>query len=300
MSTRVLVTGASGQVGRDLVDALRGQLPPGGDSNFTPDGTAVSPAEFDVVAVTRTECDVTDSSAVDRTVAQCQPEVVVNLAAYTAVDRAESDEEECFAINATAVGSLAERSRRGDFHLVTLSTDFVFAGDKGSAYVEDDPSGPLNVYGASKLAGEHLCSDGTTIVRTSWVMGARGRNVARTVRDRLVAGGDVSFVSDQRGSPTMAADLARSLITMVRHRPGGVWHLANEGEATWYEVAKEVAILVGRPDHAHSILSSELHPAPAARRPARSDLSTLKWQSAGWEALPHWRDSLARLVPQLT
>lgn len=296
---RVIVTGAAGQVGRDLVDVLGGHRPPGG-GDFLPDGRAVQPGEFDVVALDRDQLDVTSMDAAE-SLRALGADVVVNLAAYTAVDRAESERDQCFAINADGVAHLAAGAARGWYHLVTVSTDYVFDGSKGAAYVEDDDTGPLNVYGASKLAGERACDPSTTVVRTSWVMGARGRNVARLVGERARAGESMRFVDDQRGTPTLAADLASGLVAVVRERPGGLWHLANEGSATWFEVAVEATRLAaGRDDLVTPIGTGDLDPPPPARRPVRSDLSTERWRSAGWVAPPPWREGLGRLVAALT
>ena len=221
--TRVLVTGASGQVGVDLVDILSGAIPLGADATFQPDGQPVGDDEFIVLALSRRDLDVTDRDAVAQAIDVSRPDVIVHLAAYTAVDRAENDVESCYAVNATATESLSIAAHDAGAHLITISTDYVFDGTKGTAYVEDDDANPLNVYGGSKLAGELLCSDEDTVVRTSWVMGVRGKNVLHVIADRAASGANVRFVNDQTGTVTLAADLARALVTMVRQRPGGVW-----------------------------------------------------------------------------
>jgi dTDP-4-dehydrorhamnose reductase len=298
--TRVLVTGAAGQVGVDLIDTLGAHTPPGADPAFQPDDAAVTADEFEVLALTRHDLDITDADAVRRAVATARPDVIVNLAAYTAVDRAESDVAACYAVNEGAVASLSSAAREFGAHFVTVSTDYVFDGRKGSAYVEDDETGPLNVYGASKLAGERACSDADTIVRTSWVMGVRGRNVTQVMARRARSGEHVRFVDDQTGTVTVAADLARALITVIRERPGGLWHVANDSTTTWFEIARFVGQILGRgDDFATAITTSELSPAPVATRPVRSDLSTQKWRREGWHGLPEWREGVARLVREL-
>ena len=295
--TRVLVTGASGQVGVDLVDILSGAVPLGADATFQPDGQPVANDEFIVLGLSRHDLDVTDRDAVAQAIDVARPDVIVHLAAYTAVDRAESDVENCYAVNATATESLSIAAHDAGAHLITISTDYVFDGTKGTAYVEDDDANPLNVYGGSKLAGELLCSDEDTVVRTSWVMGVRGKNVLHVIADRAVSGANVRFVNDQTGTVTLAADLARALVTMVRQRPGGVWHVANTGTTTWFEVARFAGSVLGREDtFATPIATSDLDPAPLATRPTRSDLSTAKWQAQSWEALPAWRDGVSRLL----
>ena len=295
--TRVMVTGAAGQVGVDLVDLLAGAIPPGGDAAFSPDGRSVDVDEFEVLALTRHDLDITDDERVHLAVAAVRPDVIVHLCAYTAVDRAEVDVDACFAVNAGGTASLSAAALENEAHLIAVSTDYVFDGEKGSAYVEEDAPRPLNVYGASKLAGERACDGEFTIVRTSWVMGVRGRNVLHVIAQRAAAGERVRFVTDQTGTVTLAADLARALVTMVRARPGGVWHVANPGATTWFDVAAYAGQVLGRDgDFATPITTADLDPAPLARRPARSDLDTTKWRDAGWTAMAPWRDGVARLL----
>jgi dTDP-4-dehydrorhamnose reductase len=295
-ATRVLVTGAAGQVGVDVLDVLDGAVPLGGDPSFQPDGRPVSDDEFEVLALTRHELDVADSDAVHRAVRTARPDVIVHLAAYTAVDRAEVEESACFAVNAAGTESMSLAARESGAHLIAISTDYVFDGTKGGAYVEDDATNPLNVYGASKRAGELLCSDDDTIVRTSWVMGVRGKNVAHVIAERALSGESVRFVNDQTGTVTVASDLARALATLVRSRPGGRWHVANSGTTTWFEVARFIGEVLGRDDgFATAIATADLDPTPLATRPIRSDLSTDKLASA-WSALPDWRDGITRLI----
>jgi dTDP-4-dehydrorhamnose reductase len=294
--TRVLVTGAGGQVGLDLLDVLAGATPLGGDRDFQPDDAAIGADEFEVLGLTRRELDITDRDAVRRALDSARPDVVVHLAAYTAVDRAEVEAPSCFAVNATGTESLSLAAGEVGAHLISISTDYVFDGAKGAAYVEGDEPNPLNVYGASKLAGELLCSDQDTVVRTSWVMGVRGRNVVHAIADRAAAGGTVRFVNDQTGTVTVASDLARCLATMVRERPGGTWHVANSGTTTWFDVAAFVGTTLGRgDDFATAIVTSDLDPVPLATRPTRSDLSTVRF-AARWRALPDWREGVGRLV----
>ena len=295
-SVRVLITGAGGQVGVDLVDVLRGVTPLGGDPSFQPDARPVMADEFEVLGLTRHDLDITDREAVVRAVTLTRPDVIVHLAAYTAVDRAEGERDACFALNATATETLSAAARGVGAHLIAISTDYVFDGNKGAPYEEHDATNPLNVYGASKLAGEQLCTDSDTIVRTSWVMGVRGRNVVHAISQRARSGQGVRFVCDQMGTMTASSDLARSLATMVRERPGGLWHVANSNATTWFDVAAYVGELEGREgDFATAITTSELDPAPLATRPARSDLATTKFASR-WSPLPSWRDGVARLV----
>jgi dTDP-4-dehydrorhamnose reductase len=293
----VLVTGASGQVGRDLVDVLNGRTPPGGDAAFRPDGLEVHAGEFDVAAFARVDLDVTDARATQRVLESTSPDVVVNLAAYTAVDRAQGDVASCEQVNRDAVATLSQQCRQLGSHFVTISTDYVFDGTKGSPYTELDATNPLNVYGSSKLAGEAACDSRDSIVRTSWVMGVRGANVANLVAERVRRGETVRFVDDQLGTPTSSADLARALVTIVRERPRGLWHVANSGVASWFDVASHVArCVVGSVELVQAIATSDLTPTPAAVRPPRSDLATDKWCDQGWLALPPWSSAISRLL----
>lgn len=293
---RVLVTGAGGQVGVDLVDILRGGAPAGASVTYEPDQRPIDNEEFEVLALTRHDLDITDRDRVDAALQATRPDVVVHLAAYTAVDKAETDADTCFAVNATATGYLSDAAHATGAHLIAVSTDYVFDGRKGASYVEEDATNPLSVYGTSKRDGELLCRREDTIVRTSWVMGVRGKNVVHVIAERAVSGQSVRFVNDQTGTVTVASDLARSLAALVRSRPGGTWHVANTGTTTWFDIADFVGRTLGRgDDFATPILTRDLSPAPLAHRPERSDLDTSKW-NANYLAMPAWTDGVARLV----
>jgi dTDP-4-dehydrorhamnose reductase len=292
----VLVTGAAGQVGVDLVDVLRGLTPPGGDASFQPDSRVVADNEFEVLGLTRRDLDVTDRDAVFRSLHATRPDVIVHLAAYTSVDRAEEDTATCFAVNEQGTASMSLAASDVGAHLIAISTDYVFDGTKGAAYDEYDEAHPLSVYGASKREGELRCSPNDTIVRTSWVMGVRGANVIHVIADRATSGEVVRFVDDQMGTVSAASDLARSLVTLVRERPSGTWHVANSGATTWFSVAAFVGgLLLRGEEFATPISTGDLVPAPLAARPRRSDLDTQKFASH-WAPLPPWRDAVARLV----
>lgn len=290
-----MVTGAGGQVGVDLLDVLAGVTPLGGDSSFQPD-EEIRDDEFEVLGLTHHELDVTDRDAVLRSLTRTRPDVVVHLAAYTAVDRAEGDVDACFAVNERGTANLSWGAHEVGAHLVAISTDYVFDGRKGEAYVESDEPNPLNVYGASKRAGELTCTPEDSVVRTSWVMGVRGKNVVHTIADRATSGADVRFVNDQTGTVTASSDLARALVVFVRERPGGLWHVANSGATTWYDIAEYVGALLGRDEgFATPIESRELAAFQVAARPTRSDLDTHRF-AARWESLPEWHGAVERLV----
>jgi len=292
---KVLVTGAAGQVGSDLVDVLAGVTPPGGARDWQPDGRPVEPGEFSVMGLTHHDLDITDEDAVHRAVAMARPDVIIHLAAYTAVDRAESDADACFGVNELGTGYLSDAAHAHSAHLIAISTDYVFDGRGTAPYRESDPTSPLGVYGTSKLAGEQRCRPDDTIVRTSWVMGLRGRNVLHVIAQRVASGEPVRFVTDQVGTPTFSADLARGLATFARHRPGGIWHFANRPATSWFDVAVAAANAAGAPEgFVTPIVTADLTPAPAATRPAFSALSTEKWEAAGFEPTPDWHDALQR------
>ncbi len=280
---RVLITGAGGQLGTDVAIRWR--------------------AEGDVViALDRAQLDITDRDAVRGAIDAARPDVVVNAAAWTAVDACESDPDRAFAINGTGPRWVAEATAAAGSHLVHVSTDYVFDGTKDGPYREDDSPAPRSVYGASKLAGERAVLESdpdAAVVRTAWVMGVHGQNMLKTVlslreRDRL------EFVDDQRGSPTFTGDLAVGLRDLADTRLGGVFHLTNRGATTWYGLAREVLAAAGcDPDVVVPIRTDQLDPPRPAPRPANSVLDDVAWRNARLPAMPLYRDSLRTTVEQL-
>lgn len=290
---KILVTGASGQVGQDLVDVLDGVVPLGGSAKLQ---AHLAGQEFHVMGVSHHDLDVTDEEHVDHALERIRPDVVINLSAYTAVDRAEGEPELAELVNASAVGILSRSCAVHGARLITVSTDYVFDGQKGDSYVESDTPNPQSIYGKTKWHGEQLCSSADTIVRTSWVMGVRGRTVGKVIVAKADEGAQVRFVDDQRGTVTAAADLAVSLASLAIDPPGGIWHVANTGSPTWFDVAAYIGELCGRDaTFATAIKTSDLDPRPAAPRPTRSDLDTSKFAEA-YFAMPDWRDALRRFV----
>lgn len=274
---RVLVTGAGGQVGRELVDAF---------------------ADHDVVAADRAALDVTDRGAVLGAITALRPDVVVNAAAWTAVDLCESDPDRAWLSNALAVRFLAEGCRAAGARLCHISTDYVFDGDSPDPYTEWDPTGPRSVYGRSKLAGEHEAGPDALVVRTSWVCGRHGPNMVKTIL-RLAAEHDtLRFVDDQRGHPTFADDLAGMIRRLVVDRRTGVVHVTNQGAVSWYELAREVLAAAGLdPGRVAPIATAEM-PRPAPR-PANSVLDNAVLRLSGIDLLDDFRVPLARLVAEL-
>lgn len=275
---RWLVTGAGGQLGHDLRLLL-----------------AADPAAT-VRATGHADLDITDPGAVADVLADFGPDVVVNAAAYTNVDRAESDEDAARAANATGPAVLAAASARSGARLVHLSTDYVFPGDATRPYEVDDPTGPRSAYGRTKLAGEQavreLHPDGAYVVRTAWVYGLVGRNFVRTMVRLADDGVDPAVVDDQRGSPTWSAHLARGLVDLVRSGAApGTYHATGGGDTTWFELAREVFRLAGADPERVRPTTSDQYPSPV-RRPAYSVLSSRSWEQAGLPPLPLWREAL--------
>ena len=279
---RVLVTGAAGQLGVDLVEHCLAS----GD---------------DVTALDREGLDITDREAVLGAVAAARPDSVINAAAYTAVDACETNVEQAHAVNALAVGNLAEACAASGSQLVHVSTDYVFDGLLDRPYVETDATNPQSVYGQSKLAGERLAGVDAAIARTSWVCGAHGNNMVKLVL-RLAAEADrpLAFVDDQRGCPTFTADLAPALRRLALDRRAGVHHLTNAGAVSWYEFVRDILIAAGHdPERVRPISTVDLDPPRPAPRPANSVLDNAAWRSAGLEPLRDFHAPLAELVARL-
>ncbi|MCU1528009.1 MAG: NAD(P)-dependent oxidoreductase [Frondihabitans sp.] len=271
---KYLVTGARGMLGTDLVEALFGR---------------------DVTVLSRAELDISDRQAVADAVEG--HDVVFNAAAYTQVDAAESHEEEARAINAQAVGSLAEATARQGAKFVQVSTDYVFDGTSAEPYDEGLARAPLNAYGRTKAEGEELARranpDGTFIVRTAWTYGRHGANFPRTMLRLAETHDTVSVVTDQVGQPTWTTDLAERLVALVdADAPAGIYHGTNSGRATWFEFARAVFSEAGLdPERVQPTDSTAfVRPAP---RPAFSVLGHDGWAKAGLPPMRPWRDALS-------
>ena len=279
---RVLVTGAGGQVGRELVAAFEA-------------------SGHGVIGADRRRIDVTDRSAVLQAVATIRPDAVVHAAAWTEVDACEADPDRAFRANALAVRHVAEAARRAGATVCHISTDYVFDGTKPSPYLEWDRPNPRSVYGASKLGGEHELDPGATLVRTSWVCGRYGGNVVKTVLRLASEGRQMAFVDDQMGCPTFAGDLAPKIVELVTgHRPG-TFHLTNQGALSWFEFARAILDSAGLdPDQVRPVATVDLDPPRPAPRPANSVLDNAALRMSGLAPLPHYRESLDRLVRELS
>ena len=282
MRPTILVTGANGQVGFELVRLLR------------PHG--------DVIAADREKLDLAEPDAVVGAVRGARPALIVNAGAYTAVDRAESEVALAQAVNARAPGILAEEAKRLGALLIHYSTDYVFDGKRTTPYPEDAPTAPLNVYGATKLEGEQAIAaigGHALVLSTSWVYGLRGRNFLLTVRRLAAERDELAIVADQIGVPNWSRALAEATVrAIVAGLPAlaersGVYHLSATGQATWHEFAQAIVGDVARP-RVVPITTAE-YPTPA-RRPAFGVLDTERFETTFGFGLPEWREVLARCV----
>ena len=277
---RILITGASGQVGRELVDV------------FT---------DHDVVAFDHTTLDVADRDAVLGAVTTVRPDVIVNSAAYTAVDACETETDTAWAVNAMAVRHLADGARRVGARVCQISTDYVFDGTKADPYVEWDQPDPASMYGRSKLGGELELSPDDTIVRTSWVCGFHGANMVKTILRLAGEHDQLSFVDDQRGHPTFADDLAAVIRRLVVDRRPGLFHVTNQGAVSWFEFAGAVLDAAGLdPARVAPVATADLLPARPDPRPANSVLDNAALRLSGLPLAPDFHEPLARLVGRLT
>lgn len=293
---RILLTGKNGQVGFELQRSL------------APLG--------EVVSVGSAECDLADAQSVRELVRQVQPTLIVNPAAYTAVDKAESEADRARAVNTVAPGVLGEEAHRLGSPVIHYSTDYVYDGNKNSPYLETDATGPQSVYGRTKLEGEQALTAATprhVILRTSWVVGAHGGNFAKTMLRLAGDREELKVVADQFGAPTSAALIADVTAHVVRQWlrdgserfPFGAYHLAAAGETCWHEYARFVigeAIGLGRslkatPERVHPIPASA-YPTPA-KRPHNSRLDTTKLREAFGLYLPHWQTGVRHILQQI-
>lgn len=274
----IAVLGASGQLGSAFIRLL-------GDEAH---------------AVDRSSLDLRDVDGIDPWLDAHRPELVINCAAYTAVDEAEGDPEGARSVNATAVGALAGATAERGVGLVTFSTDFVFDGTSPRPYVESDIPRPLNVYGFSKLEGERLAStfnEGCLVVRTSWLLSATHRNFATTMVD-LISRGPVKVVDDQLGRPTIADDLASGVMSAVALGASGILHLTNRGKTTRYHLAREIARFAGLDGHRIEATTAKAYSA-RANRPANSVLDSERLGELGLAPLPHYLESLESVVGEI-
>jgi dTDP-4-dehydrorhamnose reductase len=298
---RILITGAYGQLGRDLADALAGHVPAGGVrcALLGPEGQREG-LKHEVLGTDIDTMPVDDRDAVQHAFADFRPELVLHGGAFTAVDRCETEVDVAYSVNAIGTRHVAEAAASVGAHMVYVSTDYVFDGTGTRPYRESDPPCPTSVYGMSKLAGERECRPGSTIVRTSWLCGAHGKNIVKTVLRLAEGAGELRFVNDQHGSPTFTADLAPAVVTLGLDRRPGIFHVTNSGATTWWGFARAVLAAAGAdPERVLPVTAADQRDAYPAPRPAYSVLDNMALRLSGLPALPDWQESLNRLVPVL-
>jgi dTDP-4-dehydrorhamnose reductase len=281
---RVLITGAAGQLGIDVVRCC-------------------TDAGDDVTAAAHGDLDVGDRDAVLGALTTLRPDVVVNCAAWTAVDACEGDPSRAVAQNALAVRWLAEGCDRSGARLVQISTDYVFDGLLDRPYIESDRPSPQSVYGSSKLAGEAeamVLGTAATVVRTSWVCSRNGSNMVKTIMRLATDRPELAFVDDQVGHPTFTADLAPMIRRLVVDRRSGIHHVTNQTATSWYGFAREVVAAMGKdPSMVRPIATSDLQPPRPARRPANSVLDNAVLRAAGIPLLRDFTEPLRETVAAL-
>ena len=281
LEMKVLVTGVNGQLGYDVVKALNAR-------------------GIECRGVDLEDFDITDKKAAMDYVKSYAPDAVVHCAAYTAVDRAEEDEETCYRVNVTGTGNLAAVCKELNAKILYVSTDYVYGGKGAEPFEPADAVDPKSVYGRTKLGGEEAVRANTDkyfIVRTSWVFGKNGNNFVKTMLRLGAERENVSVVDDQIGSPTYTPDLARLICDMIVTEKYGIYHGTNENFCSWAEFAAEIMKMGGRKCTVIPIPSSE-YPAKA-ERPLNSRLSKKCLDEAGFERLPSWQNALERYFEEL-
>ncbi len=281
---KILVTGANGQLGSEL-NVL--------SKNYS---------QFEWVFTDREELDLCDLESLVSEIAKINPQYIINCAAHTAVDRAESEFELSDILNHQAVTIMAEWSENNNCKFIHVSTDYVFDGTAATALTESAPTGPINVYGQTKLSGELSCqleNPSSIIIRTSWVYSSFGANFVKTMSRLMQERESLNVVNDQIGSPTYAADLAQAIMTIITHEnwQAGIYHFSNEGEISWYEFALAIQE-VGGFDCAVSGIPSSAYPTPA-KRPQYSLLDKTKIKETFGVVVPEYRTSLEKCMSLL-
>jgi dTDP-4-dehydrorhamnose reductase len=280
---RALITGAGGQLGHDLASVC-------------------AEAGDEVVACSSSDLNLGDRDSVLSVITTVAPDVVLNAGAWTAVDACESDPDKAWRINALGPRHVVDAASRVGAHVVHVSTDYVFDGTKLDPYVEWDRTNPQSAYGRSKLGGELEVGryPASTIVRTAWVCGEHGNNMVKTVL-KLAERPELAFVDDQRGSPTFTADLAVAIRRLAAERRPGTFHVTNQGAVSWYEFVRDILAAAGHdPGKVRPIKTEDLDPPRPAPRPANSVLDNAALRLSDLPLLPHYRESLDRLVDRLT
>lgn len=280
---KILIVGGKGQLGRGLA--------------------ATAPSDAQIVSHDIDTLDIGDANALRACVAQVRPDILFNAAAYTAVDKAEGDEDAALLVNGTAVGTLADAARQAGARFVHVSTDFVFDGTSGVPYAPGATPNPVSAYGRTKLAGEQAAGDDALIVRTAWVYAPTGGNFVRTMLRLIAERPEVRVVADQIGTPTYAPGLAKALWALATQSVTGIHHYTDSGAASWYDFAvaiQEEALARGLLDKAVPVtpISTADFPTPA-RRPHYSVLDKTTTFAALGTPAPHWRTNLRVMLDEI-
>ena len=283
---RVLLTGAAGQLGTDVIAA----------SSRVDD--------IELIARTRGELDVLDAETTNARIRELAPDVILHAAAYTAVDDCESNEQHAYLVNGTGTANVVAAARGIGARVIYVSTDYVFDGTKSAPYVETDTPNPTSIYGISKLMGERsvaeLADDGL-VVRTSWVCGAHGANMVKTILRAAENHPMLTFVNDQIGKPTFTSDLAEALLMLAKRNDSGVMHVTNEDSVSWFEFCQDVLEAAGLArDRVQPCATHELQPPRPAPRPANSVLDNTRFAELGLSLLRSYREPLTEVVRDLT
>jgi len=283
---KALITGADGQLGYELKRSC--------------------PQEVSLIETDQETLDITNAGAIQSVLAMHQPDWLINCAAYTAVDRAESDRDAATAINATAAGLLAHACATNRVRMVQISTDFVFDGTQSTPYLPEDVANPLSVYGATKLAGEQAIARAmpdALIIRTSWLYSMHGSNFVKSMLSLMQSRDELGIVYDQVGSPTWAVTLANATWQLIKLNASGIHHCSDNGVASWYDFAvaiQEEALNTGLLEHAIPVrpIRTNQYPTPA-KRPAFSVLDKQRTESLLGKPFPHWRENLRSMIAEL-
>ncbi|WP_243120696.1 dTDP-4-dehydrorhamnose reductase [Pelotomaculum sp. FP] len=278
---KVLVTGVNGQLGYDVVKRL-------------------NLLQIDSIGVGRQDFDITDRAQTEAYITDCKPDVIVHCAAYTAVDKAEDEQEKCYAANVDGTRNIVEICKKIDAKMVYVSSDYVFDGEGTDEQKEDKPTAPVNYYGYSKEQGELVVKEALDkyfIIRSSWIFGKNGNNFVRTMLKLGKTKDEIDVVNDQIGAPTYTKDLAVLICDMLQTTNYGTYNAVNEGYCSWYDFALKIFQLARINIGVNPISTSE-YPT-RARRPLNSKLSKDMLDKNGFNRLPHWEDALKRYLEEL-
>ncbi len=278
---KFFITGVNGQLGYDVKRELL-------ERGYT-----------DILAPTRVDLDITNEDAVKKMIREYRPSVIFHCAAYTAVDKAEEEQEKCYQVNVLGTKYLTEAAKEVGAKIIYISTDYVFDGTKEGLYQVEDKVNPVNYYGKTKYLGENFVRayDNHIIVRISWVFGINGKNFIRTMLNLAESHKELNVVCDQIGSPTYTKDLAGLLVNMFLSNVKGLYHVTNEGYCSWYEFAEFIFKESRKKVKVHPILTKDYK--TIAKRPLNSKLSKESLDDIGMKRLPEWQDAVKRYICEL-